>query len=54
MVEMAIEQIVKIVIIVLVIAVVVVAVYFAFRNYVIPYFKGLGYGSIEKIILSLI
>jgi len=55
MVELTISQIIKIIIIVLVIIVVVIAVYFAFKNYIIPYFEGIvpSNNLVNKLILSL-
>ena len=51
--QLTISQIIKIIIAVFIIAVVVLSVYLAFKNYIIPYFEGIGFGS-SKLILSLL
>ncbi len=40
--ELSVGEIVKIVIAVLVVAVAVLGIYIGFRNYILPYFEGLG------------
>ena len=51
--ELTINNLIKMVIAALVIVVVIVGIYFAMSSYIIPYFKGIGFGG-EKIILGLI
>jgi len=53
MVEMIIGQIVKIVIAVLVIVVVIVGVWIGFRNYIFPYFEGLGPSNVSSGLVLL-
>lgn len=53
MAELTINQIIKIIIVVFVIVVVVGGIYLAFKEYIIPYIKGIGFGT-EKIILGLL
>ncbi len=43
--ELTISNVIKMIVAILVIAVVVLGVYFGFTNYVIPFFKGLGFGD---------
>ena len=42
--ELTINNLIKIVIAAIIIAVVVLGIYFEMSNYIIPYFKGFGFG----------
>ncbi len=54
--ELAINNLIKMIIAVIVIVLVVAALYFAMKSYIIPYFKGFGfelnYVLIKKIIIN--
>lgn len=47
MVELTIDNLIKIIIGAVVIAVVILGIYFSFRNYIIPFFGGFGFGGNE-------
>jgi hypothetical protein len=50
--ELTIENIIKIVIGVIVVLAVVGGIYLSFKNYVIPYFAGIGFGEGESGVIS--
>ena len=55
MVELTIEQVIKIIIYVFVIIMVVIGIYLAFKNYIIPYFENIGpSNSTIKFVLALL
>jgi len=54
MTQLTTSNLIKAVVATLIIIVVLIALYFAFKNYIIPWFKGINIFGADKLILSLL